>query len=305
MLKLERILCPVDFSPDSRRALDYAIALADWSGAALTVLHVVSTTPIVEVVPSVGVGGIQPMVLTDADCQVVMGHLKDFLPDTPAAKKAALRVEGAPDVWAEILAQAEDGRADLLVVGSHGRSGVEHLLLGSTTEKLLRKSPCPVLVVPHQEDGAAAAPQAAFRRIVCPIDFSDASLNALERALELAEEADAQLTLLHVIEMPPDLDEMRSVLNTESSDIRASAEARALERLRQLIPESAVTYCSVSAVIVEGSAHREIVRVARDLQADLIVMGVHGRGAVRVALFGSNTHAVLRRAPCPVLTVHA
>src|SRR5262245_4877170 len=178
MLKLERILCPVDFSPDSRRALDYAISLADWSGAALTVLHVVSTTPIVEVVPSVGVGGIQPMVLTEADRDMVLGHLRDFLPDTAAAKKATLQVEDAPDVWAEILAQAEQGRGDLLVVGSHGRSGVEHLLLGSTTEKLLRKAPCPVLVVPHYEDGGAAAPQSSFRRIVCPIDFSDASLTA-------------------------------------------------------------------------------------------------------------------------------
>ena len=149
MVSIERILCPVDFSPDSRRALDYALSLSERFGAKVTVLHVVANTPLVDVIPSVGVGGIQPMILSDTDRQAVLAHLEAFVPSA-AANTVALQVEDAPDVRAEILAQALEGKADLIVLGSHGRSGVEHLLLGSTTERVLRKARCAVLVVPHE-----------------------------------------------------------------------------------------------------------------------------------------------------------
>jgi nucleotide-binding universal stress UspA family protein len=148
MVSIERILCPVDFSPDSRRALDYALTLSERFGAKVHVLHVVANTPLVDVIPSVGVGGIQPMILSDTDRQAVLEHLDAFVPEA-AKKLVTLQVEDAADVRAEILAQAAEGKADLIVLGSHGRSGFEHLLLGSTTERVLRKAHCPVLVVPH------------------------------------------------------------------------------------------------------------------------------------------------------------
>jgi nucleotide-binding universal stress UspA family protein len=149
MVSIERILCPVDFSPDSRRALDYALALSERFGARVIVLHVVANAPLVDVIPSVGVGGIQPMMLSDTDRQAVLAHLEDFVP-TATRVPLSLQVEDAPDVRAEILAQAAASQADLIVLGSHGRSGFEHLLLGSTTERVLRKAHCPVLVVPHE-----------------------------------------------------------------------------------------------------------------------------------------------------------
>ena len=149
MVSIERILCPVDFSPDSRRALDYALALSERFGAKVTVLHVVANTPLVDVIPSLGVGGIQPMMLSDTDRQAVLAHLETFVP--AAARDAmTLQVEDAPDVRAEIIEQAKEAKADLIVLGSHGRSGFEHLLLGSTTERVLRRAHCPVLVVPHE-----------------------------------------------------------------------------------------------------------------------------------------------------------
>ena len=149
MVAIERILCPVDFSPDSRRALDYALALAERFGAKVTVLHVVANTPLVDVIPSIGGGGIQPMILSDADRHAVLDHLQSFLPPGASTTSTSLEVIDAADVRAEILAQAQALDANLIVLGSHGRSGFEHLLLGSTTERVLRKAHCPVLVVPH------------------------------------------------------------------------------------------------------------------------------------------------------------
>lgn len=303
MVSIERVLCPVDFSACSRHALDYAVAIGAWYEAAVTALHVFSIPPAVEIMPSVGVAGLPPLLFTEADREALIGRLREFAPAAAADPRVRFRVEEAPDVRAEILQQAEVLASDLIVVGSHGRSGFQHLLLGSTTERLLRKARVPVLVVPRHAE-AAVPPAMPFRRIVCPVDFSEASLQALEMALRLAEEGDARIVLVHVIEMPPALHEMQDVLTREVNDIRAEAEARAVTRLRALVPEGVREACDVRVAVVEGSAHREILRTALDEQSDLIVMGVRGRGAVDTAIFGSNTHAVLRQAQCPVLSVH-
>jgi nucleotide-binding universal stress UspA family protein len=136
------------------------------------------------------------------------------------------------------------------------------------------------------------------------VDFSDASAGALEYAISLAEEADADLTLLHSIEVPPELLEHMPVpADFDVDRCRAAAEAACLERLRELVPPSVRTYCHVETAVKEGAAYRQILRVAAERTVDLIVMGVHGRGAVDLLLFGSNTARVIRAATCPVLIV--
>jgi nucleotide-binding universal stress UspA family protein len=141
-----------------------------------------------------------------------------------------------------------------------------------------------------------------FKRILCPIDFADSSIAALEYALQLAEEADAQLTLLHAIELPPELDEFLPI-DTDVPQLRSAAEAARRARLEALVPQDARAYCTIDTRVVEGKVYRRILEVAAETAADLIVMGVQGRGAVDVAVFGSNTHSVVRGAVCPVLTV--
>ncbi|HEY6506823.1 MAG TPA: universal stress protein, partial [Vicinamibacterales bacterium] len=153
---------------------------------------------------------------------------------------------------------------------------------------------------------APATPQGAVpgRRIVCPIDFSEASLAALEYATSLATEADASLTLLHVIEVPPELRESPVHGEVDVDRIRAAAEAECLRRLRALVPDSVRQACTVHTSVVEGRAAREIVRAAAVDGDDLIVMGVRGRNALDMLVFGSNTQYVVRAATCPVLVVH-
>jgi nucleotide-binding universal stress UspA family protein len=111
------------------------------------------------------------------------------------------------------------------------------------------------------------------------------------------------LTLLHAIEILPDLREDPLASERDIDRLHAAAEAEARRRLQELIPDAARTYCTVEAAVVEGRAYRQVRQRAEEENADLIVMGVHGRGVLDLLLFGSNTHHVIRAASCPVLVV--
>lgn len=208
---------------------------------------------------------------------------------------------------AEILAAADAMPADLLVMGTHGRSGFERLVLGSVTEKVLRKAACPVLTVPRGVPDGVPAPPVLFKRIICAVDFSDCSMHALNHAMSLAQEADAHLTVMHVVELPPDVPrEVHENVLAGPRNLReylALAEEDRRARLRDAIPESVRAYCTVDTILATGKPYREIVRVAEEQKADLLVIGIHGRGAVDRLLFGSTAQHLVRQASCPVLTL--
>jgi nucleotide-binding universal stress UspA family protein len=187
--------------------------------------------------------------------------------------------------------------ADLIVIGTHGAGGFEHLVLGSVTEKVLRRALCPVLTVPPQSRSTSTLP---FKRILCPVDFSEPSLAALDFAFSLAREGDADLTVLHVFEWPDEPLATRPFLAT---DFRASLERDTAAKLEALVPDGAREWCRPSTRLAHGKGYREILGVATEDRCDLIVMGVHGRNAFDLMLFGSTTNQVVRRATCPVLTL--
>ena len=190
MMSFERILCPVDFSDPSRRALNYAVALSAWYSAPLTVLHAVANVPVFEVTAPFGPLGTPPVMLKDPDVEQERAELRRFIGSAAGTSSVELVVEPA-DTCPEILRQAIDRKIDLIVMGTHGRSGLRHVLLGSVAEKIIRNASCPILVVPPhaaEVDGVGAA---VFKRIVYATDFSKASAAALNHALALAQEADA------------------------------------------------------------------------------------------------------------------
>jgi nucleotide-binding universal stress UspA family protein len=188
-------------------------------------------------------------------------------------------------------------------MGTHGRSGFEHLLLGSVTEKVLRRAPCPVLTVGHVSPRPRTGP--LFRRILCAADLTAASERTLDMALSLASENDARIMALHVVESLPGEKGARLYLAVpEIGPLRRDLVEQARERLRQAVPDAARDFCNVSERVETGSAWSEILRVAEEIDADLIVMGAHARGVVARMFFGSTSSHVVRRATCPVLVIH-
>jgi CPA2 family monovalent cation:H+ antiporter-2 len=155
-----------------------------------------------------------------------------------------------------------------------------------------------VLTVPPRARATSTLP---FKRILCPVDFSPASVDALQFALSLAQEGDASLTLLHTLEWPDDAPLPLSGLSLPA--YTRDREDEALRRLQGLVPDSSRLWCRPIERIAHGKAYREILGVAAEDNVDLIVMGVQGRNALDVMLFGSTTNQVVRRATCPVLTV--
>jgi nucleotide-binding universal stress UspA family protein len=196
--------------------------------------------------------------------------------------------------------------ADAIVMGTHGSSGFEHLLLGSVTEKVLRRAPCPVLTVPPHTRATSKLP---FRRLLCAMDFSNSSLSGLELACSLAKESGAELTILHVVEWPwqepppPVLRELPPDQAFALAEFRRYLKKSVTERLKALVPETVRDPCAIVPRVAHGKSYVEILRVAAEESADMIVIGVHGWNAADLMLFGSTTNQLVRRATCPVLTV--
>jgi nucleotide-binding universal stress UspA family protein len=294
---IKRILCPIDFSEFSRGALELAITVARWHDAEIKALHVLPVT-----LPTTPLGPLpvaMPFKAEPPDDQVEQ-ELRTFVrPAVDAGLAVSVRVLVGQAVGV-ILDEAREWAADLIVLGTHGRSGFERLFLGSVAERVLRRATCPVLTAPRRQE---QFPDAAvlFRRVLCPVDFSEASLAALEFAFAVARASDGNVTLLHVLEI-----EEEPVVPSPFSipEYRRLREQDAHRSLDALVPAEAETWCRPETMVVGGGkAYREILRLAREKEVDLIVLGVHGRNPVDLTLFGSTTHHVVREATCPVLTV--
>jgi nucleotide-binding universal stress UspA family protein len=306
MVEIPRILCPIDFSDYSRHALEHAVALARRYQSAITVLHVFSTLPTVAY--ATGMPGLEPMVLTLADRDQLLATIQRFIEPESASGVVMNALVREGNTAGEIVDQATDMRAGLVVMGTHGRTGFDRLLLGSVTEKVLRKATCPVLTIPRRHPDAVPATPALFRRILCPVDFSDCSMQALAYAIALTQELGAQLTVLHVMsyELAVTPEMYGAIIMNDPENLGAfyqRYEAESRRRMSEAVPATVAASCSVETMVSTGKPGREILRVATEQPADLIVVGVQGRGAVDLTCFGSTTNQVVREAVCPVLTI--
>jgi nucleotide-binding universal stress UspA family protein len=306
MINIKQILCPVDFSDFSRHALQHALLLARWYEAAVTVLHTFH-------VPSSPVtfsGYPEPIALPAMPVppqevrQQASESLKRFVEEVSASGTPVSISAEAGDAVPEILKVAESLPADVIILGTHGRGGFDRAVLGSVTEKILRKAPCPVLTVPPPVSDAAPNAPVLFERILCPVDFSDSSMTALKYALSLAQEAEADLLLMHVLEGLPVTDP-KLYSHFDLVGYERALTDDAAERLKEAVPDEARNWCTPEEIVTPGKPYAEILRAAKEREAHMIVMGVHGRSPVDLMLFGSTTQHVVRQAPCPVLTLRS
>ena len=299
---LARILCPTDASEVSRHAREYAIALARWYGGEITGLTVLPGVPPAAALPEFAPSLVMAEGAAGGGMERAREALRGFL--APVGKAGivthALVEEGNPAD--HILAAAERMPADLIVMGTHGLRGFERWLLGSVTERVLRRATCPVLTVPRQAIARAPEAQVLLERLLCPVDFSPASMRALDYALSLAREAHAHLTVLYVLENVFGPISAGDVTFDAAAYMRFMMED-ATARLRAAISTDARSWCDIQEKVVAGDAYREILRVAKEDDTHMIVMGVHGRNAIDLMFFGSTTNHVVRDAACPVLSL--
>jgi nucleotide-binding universal stress UspA family protein len=295
------IVCAVDFSDESRHALDHAALLAKWYGAQLTGVYVYA--PVFTPIPEFALpGGLTVTELAGPGRIAIEQQLAEFLRPLAAVGVVAESRVAVGDVATEIVRAAAAVGADLVVMGTHGTGGFQHLLLGSVAEKVLRKAGCPVLTVPPRVRATSTLP---FQRLLCPVDFGDPSRAALGLARALAAEGDSDLVLLHVLE-PGGLedDEPLTYRGMSVPEYHQAREHAAAAQLAELAaPREGSPAVRLTTRLTAGKAYREILGVAVEERIDLIIMGVHGRNPLEIALFGSTTNQVIRRATCPVLTV--
>ena len=293
MPPIQRILCPVDFSESSVLAYHYAESIAWHYSATVLLQHVIdSPTPYypyyaypdtyVELCRTIRANAVQQLqeFAKTHNCRGV--RIEYSLPDGPVTET--------------ILDFAEEKAVNLIVMGAHGSRGIDHLTLGSVTEKVLRKAHCPVLAVrkpAHQFAAEAGVPELVeVQRILYCTDFSEHSEQTWDHAVSLAADYHAELTLLHVLE---DI--------SGSSDIEDET-AKALQRLERQFSPWAHQNVVTKPMVRIGKAYLEIIQLAVESQADLVIMGVRGRHALALAVFGSTTNRVVQSGPCPVLVVH-
>jgi nucleotide-binding universal stress UspA family protein len=290
-LNIDTILFPTDFSDVAEGAFAHAAHLALQHDATIHVFNVVGSEA--DDAPN-------PM---------------DFLSVDPTEEDAVQHVEvqtvtqergTVPIIYAQtdsdspsdaIVDRTDEYGIDLVVMGTHGRRGMDRLLSGSVSEEVVRRAPCPVFTV-LARDEAGAGPE--IDRVLAPVDLSDQSELVLNHAAALAESYAAPLDLLHVVEEAAypnvyGLDPLTPSL--------PNVQDRAREALETLASNVDLRTDPVNVHVLAGNAARDIVEFAKDNEADLIVMATHGRTGLDRFLIGSVAEKVVRRAPCPVFTL--
>jgi nucleotide-binding universal stress UspA family protein len=297
MIRFERILCPTDFSKFSFRAADYAVALARHYDGEVHFLHAIPAALMhPDQYPYVG----NPVPPDPEIRKRALDRLDAFVALSRAeGVRARFSVEdGAP--VSTILETAGKDRSSIICLGTHGREGFERLVLGSVAEKVLRKAACPVLTVSESREEKTVKP-AEFRNILCAVDFATLSLKAMEYSLSLAQESGGRLTLFNALEWFSEEPGWESSISV--ADYRVQMEEQVKTRLEEIVPKDVRDWCEVTTVVRSGKPYRELLALAKELRAELIVMGVRGRNPLDLMLFGSTTQHVVRHAECPVLTI--
>ena len=297
MIAWRRILCPIDFSPHSERALRHALAIARWYDSALTVLHV----------EDVILGAARAELHLQAQfADWAHRDLREFVEGAGGDRQNVSVHMTSGDAVRAILGHATRESSDLIVMGTRGRSGLARAILGSVTEGVVRESLCPVMTIPPAAPKQVRDEFEPFDSILCASDFSASCRQALDLAIAAGREADARLILLHALELPPGDGGLMPVLGPNQVSMDFSQFRKdALARLERGLPSDAVFRCRPESVVVEGLPADAILRTAENEQIKLIVLGVQTRGTLDRLLFGSTTRRVMQAAACPVLSTRA
>ncbi len=293
----KNILCATDFSDFSNQTVNYGVALAKEFGSRLTICHVIDLSSVAIYGEfQLDAVGQQNRIMEDANAQLV-----ELTGDQPVAWEPLITVGKPAD---EISRAVEEKGIDLVIAATRGRSGFKRLILGSVTERLMRTLTCPLLVVcSHEHEIINPRDQKIeLKKILVGCDFSQDSDQAFNHALSLAQEFQAELHLVHVIEPPVQPNLIREE-TTVPLEIQEDYQDLLIQKLKDMVPEEAANWCRPRTSILEGWPYDELVKYATTRDIDIIVLGVRGHGLVKTLFLGSTTDRVIRHSTCPVLSV--
>jgi nucleotide-binding universal stress UspA family protein len=288
-LTLKNILYLTDFSESSEDAIPFAIAIAREYGAKLHALHVLAPGPLAYVGPEsaeVAIEGIEEGALSE------MQRIDSLLVGL-AHETILVRNES---VWSAVEKMLAEREIDLIVLGTHGRTGMMKLLLGSVAEEIFRRASVPVLTI-GPSVRSTTHNGGRFHRVLYATDFTHEAQAAAPYAVSMAEENQARLVLLHVLRNPG---EEKTGRATQDSA------ANVMHQLYELVPQSEEIWCRPEATVRYGTPSVRILEAAQELDADLIVLGVRDAGrkiGAATHLERTTAHKVVAHAPCPVLTI--
>jgi nucleotide-binding universal stress UspA family protein len=284
MIQIKRILVPVDFSEPSKKAVNYGLSLALQFDAELLLANIVPF---------------------DRDLyEKAKVKLFELIPGDLWERLDFETIVKAGNVRDEILGIVNDRQVDLVVMGSHGRGYFQRMVLGSVTERMLRKLPVPVLTVSHLDDAHVIHTPGvvALKRILYASDLGGDCDAGLQFAVRLAHGLDAHLTVVHVID-PMGTGFLNEQTVGYMPEYAAKVRTEAAEYLNRFVAVQTDGSVPITTVLGEGSPSVVINQIAAESKADLIVINLHGKEAIERALLGSTAERVIRTAALPVLAL--
>ena len=293
-ISIKNILFLTDFSGPSEAALPFVTSLARGYSARVYGLHVVTPDPNI-----CGAPAKRAIAAIEMDEQLAKARLESQL----AGLEHETIVDWSIDLWDAVQKTIEENHIDLIVMGTHGRTGVDKLLMGSVAEEIFRRSPVPVLTI-GPDVRSSVHGGGRFHRVLFATDFTEASSGAAPYAISLSQENNARLVLLHVMRIPqgrndkerPEKEQRRFELSV----------AEAIHHLYETVPKDAQMQFPPESLVEYGDPADRILEVARERSSDLIVLGIRD-AASRIGpathLERATAHKVVSHAQCPVLTV--
>ena len=296
-VNFNNILCATDLSELSNVSISAAVALAKEFNAKLYICHVVDLT----VQAAYGDVVLAPIELQNQTTEYALDHINTLIGDQDIDWEPLISTGHPSD---EIAKLVDAYHIDLAVLATHGRSGIKRVILGSVTERLMRILPCPLLIVRSLESDNTAVQQyrLKIKKILAGCDFSPYSKLAFHYGLSLAQEFEAELHMVHVVETHNYKDLLKtSTAVKEDSEIQLQKQIS--DKLSRMIPKESFAWCQPKIVLLAGQPYEEIIKHALLHQIDLIVLGIRGKNLIEALFTGSTTDRVARQAPCPVLSV--
>jgi nucleotide-binding universal stress UspA family protein len=291
---IRTILVPIDFSKMSIQAIETAKKLAQRFQATIHLAHVHQfdypagfTAPMPPVMPF-------SVVTYDQQAEKRVARQLDALATRHGLSSARCHVLTGAPAFDEICRLARDVSADLIVMPTHGHTGFKHVFLGSTAERIVQHSPCPVFVSRQRER--------RFDKILVPVDFSGCSLEGLKYAISFAERFAAKIIMLHAVELGYAYTADGYAMY-DLSELTEAARKHAERQMREFVRLTRFGSVKFDTVIRTGSPVEEICVFAKDENVDLIITSTHGRTGLKHVLIGSTAERVVRHAPCAVLVV--